>query len=63
MTDFLFTVYTIKTMLTHIEADTMEDAQEILAKDKETQKLSWVIIPETTYNFFSTGVLRENDEE
>ena len=59
MTDFLFTVYNIKTMLTHIEAETIEEAQAILAEDKETQELSWAIIPETTYSFFSSGVLKD----
>jgi hypothetical protein len=51
MKTFLFTVYTIKTMVTQVEADSIEEARQIV-EDPEAD-LSWLMIPEATYNFFS----------
>ena len=63
MTNFLFTVYNIKSMFTNIEADSIEEAQEKIKVDPETNELKWIVIPETSYSFFSTGVLKEDIKE
>ena len=51
MKEFLFTVYNIETLITTVEADSVEEARQIV-EDPEAD-LSWLKIPRATFNFFS----------
>ena len=52
MTEFLFTIYTIKTMITQVEAEDVEEAKEKIGSGNT--ELTWLQIPEATFSFFST---------
>lgn len=60
MTAYLFTVYSIKTMVTTVEADSPEEARQIV--DDENSDLSWLMIPEATYNFLSIPFEEKTEE-
>ena len=51
MTSWLFTVYSVRTMITEIEAEDIEEAKKKI--EEEGAGLSWLQIPETTFSFFS----------
>jgi hypothetical protein len=49
---FLFTKYKIGTMVTEIEAESIEEAQEKLNEDSD--EIAWMVIPPAEFGFFST---------
>ena len=51
MKQFLFTVYRIESVITTVEADSIEEARQIVA-DPEAN-LSWLSVPKAEFNFFS----------